>query len=63
MLWCAQKRKEETEKERKEKMSPYCIKISYFHNCSVPTVQMQYVLIHKTVDFKMSLKKDQKNLF
>lgn len=47
MLWCAQKRKEETEKERKEKMSPYCIKISYFHNCSVPTVQMQYVLIHK----------------
>lgn len=27
-------------------MSPYCIKISYFHNCSIPTVQMQYVLIH-----------------
>lgn len=66
MLWCAQKRKEETEKGKKGENESLLYKNPLFpqlQRTNSTNAICAYSQVSKTVDFKMSLKKDQKNLF
>lgn len=66
MLWCAQKRKKETEKGKKGENESLLYKNLLFpqlQRTNSTNAICAYSQVSKTVDFKMSLKKDQKNLF